>query len=107
MLARTHGQPASPTRLGKEVKVFVERIEKQIELLRQIPFSAKFDVATGNFIAHQVAYGSTDWVAFANKSENETLGISRSQTTTQIEHYDNFDASCDALKRINIILIHL
>lgn len=107
MLARTHGQPASPTRLGKEVKVFVERIEKQIELFRQIPFSAKFGGATGNFNAHHVAYGSTDWVAFANKFVNETLGLSRSQTTTQIEHYDNFAASCDALKRINNILIDL
>src|SRR5690606_10922540 len=92
---------------GKEVKVFVERIEKRKELIRQIHFSAKFGGATGNFNAHQVAYGSTDWVAFANKFVNETLGLSRSQTTTQIEHYDNFAASCDALKRINNILIDL
>lgn len=107
MLARTHGQPASPTRLGKEIKVFIERIEKQLELLQQIPFSAKFGGATGNFNAHHVAYPETDWVAFGNKFVNETLGLSRSQTTTQIEHYDNFAASCDAIKRINNIFIDL
>jgi len=107
MLARTHGQPASPTRLGKEIKVFIERIEKQLELLQQIPFSAKFGGATGNFNAHHVAYPETDWVAFGNKFVNETLGLARSQTTTQIEHYDNFAASCDAIKRINNILIDL
>lgn len=107
MLARTHGQPASPTHLGKEVGVFIERLEKQLALLGQIPFSAKFGGATGNLNAHHVAYPSTDWVAFSNKFVNEQLGLSRSQTTTQIEHYDNFAASCDTLKRINNILIDL
>lgn len=107
MLARTHGQPASPTRLGKEIHVFVERIEKQLELLDQVPHSAKFGGATGNFNAHTVAYPSQDWVAFGNNFVNEKLGLSRSQTTTQIEHYDNFAASCDSLKRINNILIDL
>lgn len=107
MLARTHGQPASPTRLGKEIKVFVERIEVQLEALRTIPFSAKFGGATGNFNAHHVAYPSIDWVEFANNFVNNNLGLSRSQTTTQIEHYDNFAASCDAFKRINNILIDL
>lgn len=107
MLARTHGQPASPTRLGKEIRVFIERIEKQLELLQQIPLSAKFGGATGNLNAHHVAYPATDWVAFGNKFVNEKLGLSRSQTTTQIEHYDNFAASCDAFKRVNNILIDL
>lgn len=107
MLARTHGQPASPTRLGKEIKVFIERIEKQINLLNQVPFSAKFGGATGNFNAHHVAYPNNDWVAFGNKFVNEVLGLDRSQTTTQIEHYDNFAASCDAMKRINNIIIDL
>ena len=107
MLARTHGQPASPTRLGKEIQVFVERIEKQLELLAQIPHSAKFGGATGNFNAHQVAYPANDWVDFGNTFVNDLLGLSRSQTTTQIEHYDNFAASCDALKRINNIIIDL
>src|SRR5690606_36057240 len=96
LLARTHGQPASPTRLGKEIKVFIERIEKQLELLQQMPLSAKFGGATGNFNAHHVAYPETDWVAFGNVFVNDNLGLSRSQTTTQIEHYDNFAASCDA-----------
>jgi len=107
MLARTHGQPATPTRLGKEIKVFVERLEKQLDALKQVPFSAKFGGATGNFNAHHVAYPETDWGAFGNAFVNGTLGLSRSQTTTQIEHYDNFAASCDALKRINNILIDL
>ena len=107
MLARTHGQPASPTRLGKEIKVFIERIGKQIDLLKQVPYSAKFGGATGNFNAHHVAYSQTDWVTFGNKFVNDTLGLSRSQTTTQIEHYDNFAASCDGLKRINTILMDL
>lgn len=107
MLARTHGQPASPTRLGKEIKVFSERIEKQITALNAVPFSAKFGGATGNFNAHHVAYPQVDWVGFGNKFVNEQLGLDRSQTTTQIEHYDNFAASCDALKRINTILIDL
>ena len=105
MLARTHGQPASPTRLGKEIKVFIERLEKQIELLRNIPFSAKFGGATGNFNAHHVAYPSIDWVKFANSFVNQTLGLDRSQFTTQIEHYDNLAAFCDGMKRINTILI--
>ncbi len=107
MLARTHGQPASPTRLGKEIKVFIERIEKQLTLLNQVPFSAKFGGATGNLNAHHVAYPQNDWVAFGNKFVNEVLGLDRSQTTTQIEHYDNFAASCDGLKRINNIIIDL
>lgn len=107
MLARTHGQPASPTRLGKEVKVFIERLEKQIAQLEQVPFSAKFGGATGNFNAHQVAYTDVNWVDFANRFVNDRLGLSRSQFTTQIEHYDNLAAFCDALKRINTILIDL
>ena len=107
MLARTHGQPASPTRLGKEIKVFIERIEKQLNLLMQVPYSAKFGGATGNFNAHHVAYPNNDWVAFGNNFVNEVLGLDRSQTTTQIEHYDNFAASCDNLKRINNIVIDL
>ena len=107
MLARTHGQPASPTRLGKEIKVFTERIEKQLLLLNSIPYSAKFGGATGNFNAHHVAYPNVDWVAFGNKFVNEQLKLDRSQTTTQIEHYDNFAASCDSLKRINTIVIDL
>lgn len=107
MLARTHGQPASPTRLGKEIKVFVERLEKQIELLQDIPFSAKFGGATGNFNAHKAAFPDIDWVAFANTLINQKLGLYRSQTTTQIEHYDNLAAYCDALRRINVILIDL
>ncbi|QQL51385.1 adenylosuccinate lyase [Mucilaginibacter ginkgonis] len=107
MLAHTHGQPASPTRLGKEILVFVERIEKQLELLDAIPFSAKFGGATGNFNAHKVAYPKHDWIAFGNTFVNDTLGLSRSQHTTQIEHYDNFAAKCDALKRINNIILDL
>ena len=107
MLAHTHGQPASPTRLGKEVMVFIERIEKQLEQLKQIPFSAKFGGATGNFNAHNVAYPGTDWKAFGNHFVNNVLGLSRSQYTTQIEHYDNFAAQCDAMKRINNIIIDL
>ncbi len=107
MLARTHGQPASPTRLGKEIQVFVERLENQLALLQQIPFSAKFGGATGNFNAHHVAYPQIDWRAFGNHFVNDVLQLSRSQYTTQIEHYDNFAAHCDALKRINTILIDL
>lgn len=107
MLARTHGQPASPTRLGKELLVFTERLEAQVKLLHQIPFSAKFGGATGNFNAHHVAYPQIDWKVFGNQFVNETLGLSRSQFTTQIEHYDNFAAQCDNLKRINTILIDL
>ncbi|SFB84758.1 adenylosuccinate lyase [Parapedobacter composti] len=107
MLARTHGQPASPTRLGKEIRVFAERLSNQLELLKSIPYAAKFGGATGNFNAHNAAYPTIDWVAFGNTFVNETLGLHRSQTTTQIEHYDYFAAHCDALKRINNILIDL
>jgi adenylosuccinate lyase len=107
MLAHTHGQPASPTRLGKEIQVFVERIEKQLTQLKQVPHSAKFGGATGNFNAHVVGYPNINWVDFGNNFVNGTLGLSRSQATTQIEHYDNFAAQCDALKRINNILIDL
>lgn len=105
MLAKTHGQPASPTRLGKEIMVFVERLQVQIKQVQQIPFSAKFGGATGNFNAHHVAYPQIDWVGFANKFVNDTLGLNRSQTTTQIEHYDNLAAMFDAWKRLNTILI--
>jgi adenylosuccinate lyase len=107
MLAKTHGQPASPTRLGKEIMVFIERIEKQKEQLNQIPYSAKFGGATGNFNAHAITYPLIDWKSFGNKFVNETLGLSRSQYTTQIEHYDNLAAYCDAWKRINNILMDL
>ncbi|MDR9397566.1 MAG: adenylosuccinate lyase [Salibacter sp.] len=107
MLARTHGQPASPTNLGKELQVFSERLTIQLNQLKNIPFSAKFGGATGNFNAHQVAYPQTDWVAFANNFVNESLGLSRSQTTTQIEHYDNLAATFDALKRLNNIVLDL
>ena len=105
MLARTHGQPASPTRLGKELKVFSERLQKQLEQARAIPFSAKFGGATGNFNAHHVAYPQHDWAKFGNDFVNGTLKLDRSQTTTQIEHYDNMAALCDALSRINTILL--
>jgi adenylosuccinate lyase len=107
MLARTHGQPASPTRLGKEIMVFVERLETQIAQLESIPFSAKFGGATGNFNAHHVAYPGIDWEKFAFQFVDKTLGLSRSKYTTQIEHYDNLGALFDALKRINTILIDL
>lgn len=107
MLAHTHGQPASPTRLGKEIQVFIERLENQLHLLKQVPYSAKFGGATGNFNAHNIAYGSIDWKTFGNHFVNDILGLSRSQFTTQIEHYDNFAAQCDALKRINNILVDL
>ncbi len=107
MLARTHGQPASPTKLGKEFMVFVERIENQLIQLKAIPYSAKFGGATGNFNAHHVAFPDIDWVVFANKFVSERLGLTRSQITTQIEHYDNLAALFDALKRINTILIDL
>ncbi|MEY4003269.1 MAG: hypothetical protein RIT07_1311 [Bacteroidota bacterium] len=107
MLARTHGQPASPTRLGKEIKVFAERLENQLALLSNIPHAAKFGGATGNFNAHHVAYPQIDWVGFANGFVNNKLGLNRSQTTTQIEHYDHLAAQCDTFKRINNILIDL
>ena len=107
MLAHTHGQPASPTTLGKEMLVFVERLDEQFEQLLDIAISAEFGGATGNFNAHHVAYPSVDWADFANKLVNERLGLSRSQFTTQIDHYDNLAAIFDALKRINTILIDL
>lgn len=107
MLARTHGQPASPTRLGKELMVYVERLEKQIAQLHALAVPAKFGGATGNFNAHRAAYPRIDWVAFANRFVNGTLGLNRSQYTTQIEHYDNLAAIFDALKRIDTILIDL
>ncbi len=107
MLARTHGQPASPTRLGKEIYVFVERLTRQYNLLQTIPFSAKFGGATGNFNAHLAAYPQIDWIEFADRLVNETLGLERCRVTTQIEHYDNLAAFCDNLKRINTILIDL
>jgi len=107
LLARTHGQPASPTRLGKEMRVFVERLEAQRSQLLAVPYSAKFGGATGNFNAHHVAYPKIDWTGFANGFVNSTLGLSRSQTTTQIEHYDNIAAWCDALRRVNTIILDL
>lgn len=107
MLARTHGQPASPTRLGKELQVFIERLEVQAEQLGNIPYSAKFGGATGNFNAHYVAYPDINWPDFGNHLVNEILGLKRSQTTTQIEHYDNLAALFDCMKRINTILINL
>jgi adenylosuccinate lyase len=105
MLARTHGQPASPTLLGKEIMVFVERIENQVEQLINIPFSAKFGGATGNFNAHHIAYPKKDWLKFADEFVQEVLGLERSRFTTQIEHYDHLAAQFDAMKRINTILI--
>ncbi len=107
MLARTHGQPASPTTLGKEWMVFVERLEGQIDQLLNIPFAAKFGGATGNFNAHKVAFPAMDWVKFGNDFVEKKLGLDRMQYTTQIEHYDSFAAQFDALKRINTILIDL
>lgn len=107
MLAHTHGQPASPTRLGKEIMVFVERLFKQKAMLESVPFPAKFGGATGNFNAHHAAYPGIDWVGFANGFVNGTLGLDRSQITTQIEHYDNIAAIFDALARINTVLIDL
>jgi adenylosuccinate lyase len=107
MLARTHGQAASPTRLGKELMVYVERLNNQIALYHQIPYAAKFGGATGNFNAHHVAYPKTDWKKFSNLFVNKQLGLKRMQTTTQIEHYDSLAAQFDTLKRINTILIDL
>ncbi len=107
MLARTHGQPASPTQLGKEIKVFSERLKKQLQQLKVIPWSAKFGGATGNLNAHVVTYPQFDWIDFANNFVNNVLGLDRSQTTTQIEHYDNLAAVFDALKRIDTILVDL
>jgi adenylosuccinate lyase len=107
MLARTHGQPATPTRLGKEIEVFISRIDGQSKYFGQIPYSAKFGGATGNLNAHKVAYPDIDWPSFANNFVNENLGLERSQTTTQIEHYDNLAALFDNMRRINIILLDL
>jgi adenylosuccinate lyase len=107
MLAKTHGQPASPTRLGKEIQVFEERLINQVKQLKSIPFSAKFGGATGNLNAHHVAFPNHDWVSFANDFVTNGLGLTRSQTTTQIEHYDNLAALFDCMKRINTILIDL
>ena len=107
MLARTHGQPASPTRLGKEIGVFVERLEEQMRLLFNIPFAAKFGGATGNYNAHHVAYPQIDWRKFGGAFVEENLGLHHSFPTTQIEHYDHFAAFFDALKRINTIIIDL
>jgi adenylosuccinate lyase len=107
MLARTHGQAASPTRLGKEIMVFVERIESQIQLFSYIPFTGKFGGATGNFNAHHVAYPKYNWLKFADELLEDKLGLQRQQYTTQIEHYDTLSAHFDAIKRINTILIDL
>jgi len=107
MLARTHGQPATPTRLGKEIEVFISRIDGQTKYFGQIPYSAKFGGATGNFNAHKVAYPEIDWISFANNFVNEELGLDRSQPTTQIEHYDNLAALFDNMRRINIILLDM
>ncbi|MBL7941580.1 MAG: adenylosuccinate lyase, partial [Flavobacteriales bacterium] len=107
LLARTHGQPASPTVLGKEIYVFVERLDEQLERLEEIPMCGKFGGATGNFNAHHVAYPEIDWITFANNFVFEKLELTRSLFTTQIEHYDNMAAVFDALKRTNTVLIDL
>ena len=105
LLARTHGQAASPTRLGKEIMVFAERLEQQIRLINQVPYTCKFGGATGNFNAHLVAYPKFDWIRFANEFCSTKLGLQRQQYTTQIEHYDNLAAHFDGMKRINTILV--
>lgn len=107
MLAKTHGQPASPTRLGKEIYVFIERIKQQLKLINDIPFAAKFGGATGNFNAHKVAYPTHDWKSFGSHFVQDILGLSHSFPTTQIEHYDHLAALFDGLKRINTIIIDL
>ncbi len=107
MLAKTHGQPASPTIMGKEIYVFVERLRNQLFLLQKVPYTAKFGGATGNFNAHHIAYPEVDWVTFGNDFISSALGMKRQQTTTQIEHYDNLAALFDNLKRINTIFIDL
>ena len=107
MLARTHGQPASPTRLGKEISVFIARIDEQLKYFGQIPYSAKFGGATGNLNAHKAAYPDIDWINFADNFVNGELGLQRSHPTTQIEHYDNLAALFDNMRRINVILIDL
>jgi adenylosuccinate lyase len=107
MLARTHGQPASPTRLGKEIYVFADRIKNQLNLLKTIPFGAKFGGATGNFNAHKAAYPGIDWAEFGDQFVSKSLGLTRQKVTTQIEHYDNLAALFDNLSRINTIMIDL
>ncbi|MBS1581884.1 MAG: adenylosuccinate lyase [Bacteroidetes bacterium] len=107
MLARTHGQPASPTRLGKEIQVFVERLDVQLRTVRAVPFTCKFGGATGNFNAHHAAYPELDWVALADRFCAEKLGLTRQQFTTQIEHYDGLAALFDAMRRVNVILVDL
>ncbi|MDR2138302.1 MAG: adenylosuccinate lyase [Tannerella sp.] len=107
MPAKTHGQPASPTRLGKEIQVFVYRLEEQVKVLKQIPISAKFGGATGNFNAHHVAYPGYDWKSFADRFVNDVLGLKREEWTTQISNYDNLAALFDGLRRINVILTDL
>jgi adenylosuccinate lyase len=107
MLARTHGQPATPTRLGKEIAVFIARIDEQSKYFGQIPYSAKFGGATGNMNAHKAAYPEIDWISFADNFINDELGLKRSQPTTQIEHYDNLAALFDNMRRINVILVDL
>jgi adenylosuccinate lyase len=107
MLARTHGQPATPTRLGKEMAVFISRIDEQTKYFGQIPYSAKFGGATGNMNAHKIAYPEIDWLSFADNFVNEELGLKRSQPTTQIEHYDNLAALFDNMRRINVILLDM
>ena len=107
MLARTHGQPASPTKLGKEFMVFVERLDNQVQLFSHVPYSAKFGGATGNFNAHAVAFPKKDWISLANEFVENVLGLQRQQFTTQIEHYDNLSAHFDSIKRINNILVDL
>ena len=104
ILSHTHGQPASPTKFGKEIEVFIERLQKQLGLMRMIPFSAKFGGAVGNFNAHKIAYPNIDWEEFANSFVNHVLSLERSQTTTQIDHYDNLAALLDNARRINVIL---
>jgi len=105
MLARTHGQAATPTKLGKEINVFIERIKNQLILMDKIPFTAKFGGATGNFNAHHVAFPEINWIDFANEFTKNVLGLKRQQTTTQIEHYDNLSAMMDNICRINTILL--
>ncbi|MEX6687130.1 adenylosuccinate lyase [Danxiaibacter flavus] len=107
MLAKTHGQPASPTKLGKEIMVFVERLDNQVQLFSYIPYAAKFGGATGNFNAHNIAFPKKNWVSLGNEFVQDILGLQRMQFTTQIEHYDNLAAHFDAIKRINTILIDL
>ncbi|MDR3268459.1 MAG: adenylosuccinate lyase [Tannerella sp.] len=107
MLAKTHGQPASPTRLGKEIQVFVYRLEQQMESLKKIPIAAKFGGATGNFNAHQVAYPGCDWKAFGNWFVNDVLGLRREEWTTQISNYDHLAALFDGLRRINVVLMDM